>query len=110
MRTIANSKSRLLDPDKNPVIRSVVKPFVYDQFCAGTNKTEIQRTITDIKKLGFAGVILCYGRELQVDKNKGLLGHVDVADAQRNKEIEEWRDGTVETLGMVGKGDWLGIK
>lgn len=110
IRAIANSKSSLLDPDGNRLLKGVIKPFIYDQFCAGTNISEVQKTIADIKKLGFAGVILCYGRETEVNKDKTLSGYVAPNPNKQNEEIEQWRDGNLETLSMIDRGDWLGIK
>lgn len=109
MKKVANSQSLLLHPDKNILLRSLLKPFIYDQFCAGTNHIEVQNTVADIKRLGFSGVILCYGKELQVGENAQLLGHRE-QKALGAAEIEHWKNGNIQTLSMVGEGDWLGIK
>lgn len=106
VQKIANSKTALLNPDRNPVIRAVLKPLLYDHFCAGTNKTEISYTIDQVRKLGFAGVILCYGKEIQLSKDNQTIGSQGAREAQ----LLAWRDGTLETLDMVDAGNWLGIK
>lgn len=111
MRKVATSQSFLLNPDRNPVLRALVKPLVYDQFCAGTTRAEIQKNIARIKGLGFKGVILCYGKELQIEKPSEA--HAAAANAKEETmrlEVEAWRKGNLETLDMVGEGDWLGIK
>lgn len=110
LRIIANSKSALLNPDKNLLLRICLKPLIYDQFCAGTNRAEVQNTVADIKRLGFSGVILCYGKELQVDQNEKLLGSVGYNLKVPDAEINQWREGNLQTLSMIGEGDWLGIK
>ncbi|KAJ9654983.1 proline dehydrogenase [Coniosporium apollinis] len=110
MRTIADSKSALLDPDHNPVLRGVLKPLIYDQFCAGTTKDEVHRTAASIRNLGFAGVILTYGRELQINEKKGLVGLGREAVSQKSEDIKKWRDGNLKTLDMLQPGDWLAIK
>ncbi|CAK4030523.1 related to proline oxidase Put1 [Lecanosticta acicola] len=103
---IANSKSSLLNPDSNPILRAVVKPLIYDQFCAGTNQREIFKTRDFIRGMGYAGVILCYGKEIQISKSNELKS----TGFAQNNEIQQWKEGNLETLNMVGEGDWLGIK
>ena len=111
LKKVANSPSRVLNPDKNPLLRAIVKPFVYDQFCAGTNRLEIQGRISQIKSLGFSGVILCYGKEIQIQKSS--LSRVDdprFSHQAFDQELELWGQGNLETLDMIGDGDYLGIK
>ena len=110
MRTVANSKSSLLNPDRNLLLKALIKPLVYDQFCAGTNSREIQTTVANIRRLGFSGVILCYGKEFQIDENKKLLGPLQNTQSQLDAEVEHWKVGNLRTLSMIGEGDWLGIK
>jgi proline dehydrogenase len=106
MRTIANSHSPILNPDKNPLIGAVVKLLIYNHFCAGTNKKEIDRTKVEAKQIGFSGIILCYGRETGV-------GDIDASQAGGERlaaEVAQWRDGNLQTIDMIGRGDWLGMK
>lgn len=108
LQWIANSSSRILNPDQNPVLRAIIKPLIYDHFCAGTNWEEICRTRENIKFMGFRGVILCYGKEA-VSTSGGLHSTGSNLSSQ-NSEIDCWRDGNLKTLDMSGEGDWLGIK
>ena len=108
MDRIANSKSLLLSPERNGLIRYVVKRLIYDHFCAGANKCEIGKTKNAIKAMGFSGIVLCYGREIQITKYSELRS--TGRETGPDKEITEWRDGTLETVDMVGEGDWIGIK
>jgi proline dehydrogenase len=105
-RAVANSRNPLLNPDFNPLLRFVLKPFIYDQFCAGTTRREIQKTISDVQKMGFAGVILCYAKEVLLDHDNQALG----SQGTRAAEVRKWLDGNLETLDMIGPGNWLGIK
>ena len=57
-RAIAESPSAKLDPDRNPLLRSTIRPLVYDQFCAGRDAAEIAKTSSLIKQLGFPGIVL----------------------------------------------------
>lgn len=107
---IANSSWSIANPDKNPVIRALVRPLIYDHFCAGTNVDEIRKTSTDIKGLGFSGIVLCYGKEVQVNAGNTFVGHTSANNAQIGQEVAQWRDGNLETLDMVQEGDWLGMK
>jgi proline dehydrogenase len=106
MRTIANSRSAILNPDSNPLIRAIVKPFIYNHFCAGTNKKEIDGTKAEAKRIGFSGIILCYAKETGVADINSSQGGVERLMA----EVTRWRDGNLETLDMIGAGDWLGMK
>ena len=111
LKRIANSPSGMLNPDKNPLLRAMVKPFVYDQFCAGRNRSEIQARMSQIKSLGFSGVILCYGKELQIQEP--IQPRVDdFKDSHQSvdQELEWWKQGNLETLNMLGDGDYLGMK
>lgn len=107
LEKIANSSSVVLSPDKNPLLRATIKPFIYDQFCAGRDRREIQQSIQQIKRLGFSGVILCYGKELQVDESHALASSKGIG---LDPEINQWKEGNLETIVMVGESDFLGIK
>lgn len=70
---------------------------------------EIHRTASEIKRLGFSGVVLCYGKEVQVTDDK-FLGYDESKTTAMDAEIEQWKNGNLETLNMVSQGDWVGIK
>jgi hypothetical protein len=106
---IGTSQSPWLNPDRNPVLRAVIYHLVYKQFCAGRNKAEIAMTSAMIRQLGFSGVVLCYGREVQVEEAK-FVGYDDSRSSTMAAEISQWANGNLYTLGMVEQGDWLGIK
>ena len=111
LKKISNSPSRLLNPDINPILRAIVKPLIYDQFCAGTNSAEIQAKISQIKSLGFSGVILCYSREHQASSSERRPNHnLDEAHTPLNEELKSWKRDNLDTLSMIGSGDFLGIK
>jgi proline dehydrogenase len=105
MTAIANSRSPLLSPDYNPLLRVMIKPFVYDQFCAGSHKPEIQKTIQQISDMGFDGVIMQYAKEFAPGEQ-----HESPSSAEGDPELEHWVKGNLETLDMIESGNWLGIK
>lgn len=109
LKKIAESRSALLNPDRNPIIRAVVKSLIYDHFCAGTNKSEIRHSISQFKNIGYSGVILCYGKEFDVRKQAGKLPN-ELGSAQMDEELEHWYKGNLETLDMLSEGDVLGMK
>lgn len=111
MNKIANSESRLLNPDKNPVLHFLVRKLVYDHFTAGETATEVKKTVADMKSIGFKGVILGYAKEVSVTGGKSgfELAHLTAEDASEST-IREWKEGTLKTLGMIGEGDILAVK
>lgn len=106
---MAYSQSVLLNPDANPVLRAIVKPLFYDQFCAGTNQKEVFKTRDTIRRLGYAGVILCYGKEIQISRSNKLQS-TGSKYADQALEVEQWKRGNLRTLDMIGEGDWIGLK
>ncbi|KAH0839179.1 proline oxidase Put1 [Fonsecaea pedrosoi] len=52
LQKVSGSRSVFLNADKNPLIRAMVLPLIYRQFCAGRNEAEVQRTIEQIKNMG----------------------------------------------------------
>lgn len=113
MNFIVQSKSPLLITDRNPILRGVIRAAVYDHFCAGTNVAEVKRSINEIKKAGYAGVILGYGREIVVDTAaSGTVEGVDntVTASGEDKHIVQWLEGNQATLSMIGENDYMNIK
>ena len=108
MQRISYSPSWFLNPDRNPILHGIVRGIFYDHFCAGENEKEVKETIGNIKKMRFEGVILGYARETlahtSVD-SKATAGSVSIEEA-----VERWKKGTLETLALIGPGDFLAIK
>ncbi|KAF4250485.1 hypothetical protein CNMCM8980_000853 [Aspergillus fumigatiaffinis] len=80
---------------------------------AGTNEAEVRKTVQDMKSLGFKGVILGYAREsiAKADENDNNSFQVEKGqEAIQDQAVEEWREGNLRTLKMIGAGDFLGIK
>lgn len=112
----------LFSVEKNPFLYWLLKKTLYTHFCAGENKREVTATIRWIKEMGFKGVILTYAREVVVDETSkqeevGVGAHeiskgdVVVPEAGIFDEgIEAWRQGVLETVGMIGEGDFLALK
>lgn len=112
MARICNKEAWLLNPDRNFILRAVIKKLFYNHFCAGENEEEIKQNISTMKKMGFEGVIMGYARETVVDKSAtaeeaaGLGGSASATE----KAIIDWKLGTLRTLSMLGNGDFIGVK
>ncbi|KAH8427612.1 uncharacterized protein LDX57_005324 [Aspergillus melleus] len=115
---IVHPRIALLDVNKNPILRGILKPIFYNHFCAGENGNEVRSTVRNIKDMGFKGVILTYAREVVVDASKEKTTSPETSSEtgnysptpSHNPDIEAWRQGVLETVEMVGKGDILALK
>ncbi|KAJ5194704.1 Proline dehydrogenase [Penicillium cinerascens] len=113
LNVVTNSKSAFLNPDRNPILNKLLRWTVYDHFCAGTNRAEVSKTVADIKRIGYQGVILGYSREIVLDPNEKLARDETGSTTYSDKcyeMVEEWKNGTLDTLSMVGPGDFLAVK
>lgn len=115
MNLLAHTTNPLLNPDHNPLLRSLIKSTFYAQFCAGENAPEVRATIAKLKGLGFSGVILGYAREVVLTDaqtkdlaNFGLKGE-EMEEAVRN-EVLPWAKGTLETVRLASEGDYVALK
>ena len=106
----------LLDVDRNPLLHGILKQTFYKQFCAGENPAETQVTLRRFKELGFRGTILTYAKETVFDHKTntshglGIVNDLSQEKAQYCPTIEAWRKGTVETIDLLGDGDYLAVK
>ncbi|KAI5459102.1 proline oxidase PrnD [Mariannaea sp. PMI_226] len=111
MSILANSSSAILNPDKNPLLRVFLKKTFYAQFCAGENATEVRDTISNLKGMGFTGVILCYAKEVVLSKEQAAkLGVGQETEEAIKNEILPWAEGTLETVRLVQPGDYVALK
>jgi proline dehydrogenase len=115
MSVLANSHSPALNPDRNPLLRFILKKTFYAQFCAGENAAEVRHTIASLKKIGFSGVILGYAKEVVLTdaQTRDLTSNgIHSAAAQEciNTEIKPWADGTMATVTLASPGDFVALK
>ena len=113
LNTLSHSRSSFLNADRNPVLNKILRWTVFNHFCAGTNREEVSRTVADVKKIGYQGVILGYSREIVLDPNERVtqdeVGTPTYSD-KCYEIVDEWKNGTLETLRMIGAGDFLAVK
>jgi hypothetical protein len=102
LRRMLDPRAVLLSPERNRALRWLFKHSFYAQFCAGENKTEVQRTVARVKAAGYTGVIL----ELALEVLKGEAG----AARTTGDEIALWRRGMLDTVDMSAPGDFIALK
>ncbi|KAF2850965.1 FAD-linked oxidoreductase [Plenodomus tracheiphilus IPT5] len=109
------NRSFLFNVDRNPVLKSILKRTLYNQFCAGESEQETKECVRQLKDLGFKGVILTFAKETVFDhrsKSADLLSSekpVETAVAH-DADIETWRVGTLKTVDLISAGDILALK
>ena len=111
MGFIAKTKLSLFNPDKNPILNKMMRWVLYDHFCAGANAAEVARSAGELKRMGFRGVILGFAKEvvLPKDGSASSANKTDYTAAEYNI-LKQWKEGTLETLKMMGTEDLLAIK
>jgi proline dehydrogenase len=91
-----------------------LKKTVYAQFCAGETPAEIKGTVTQLKQMGYAGVILAYAKEvmLQGKDAEAFDAGLDCSEQERctREEIAAWKNGNIETVKLAEKGDFVALK
>ncbi|PNY24256.1 proline dehydrogenase, mitochondrial [Tolypocladium capitatum] len=114
MAALAHSTNPLLNPDRNPLLRYVLKKSFYAQFCAGENAPEVRGTIARLKGIGFTGVILGYAKEVVLtDKQADQLEACKLGEETQqsiDSEIVPWAEGTMETVRLAEPGDFVALK
>ena len=108
---VAHSSSALLNPDRNPLLHYLLKKTFYAQFCAGETRNEVQKTVKGLKSMGYKGVILAYGKEIVLEKGEKVdISSNHSTDPTAEKDVQAWREGTLQTVQMAEEGDMIGLK
>lgn len=100
LRTMLESNNPILDL-RNPLMKKLLYETFYKQFCVGWDKASVDRGTSEMRRLGYAGVVLEYPLEVLVDAN---------TKTDESKDVEIWRSGMLETVAMAQPGDFLGLK
>ncbi|KAL1964778.1 hypothetical protein VTN77DRAFT_6645 [Rasamsonia byssochlamydoides] len=106
LSALAHPRTSLTDVSRNPALHWLIKQTIYKQFNAGENKQEVQRTIDDIKQLGYRGVLLGYAREVLVGESNTSPQDEKAA----REEVDTWLQGTLQTVDMATEGDFVALK
>ncbi|CAG9953554.1 unnamed protein product [Clonostachys rosea f. rosea IK726] len=112
---ISKSKSGvILNVDRNPLLRWIMKNTFYKQFCAGESGRETRSTMDLLQNLGFRGTILTYAKETVFDFHSNSSFGQGVSNSAKEGEncpsIEAWRTGNMETVNLLQEGDQLAMK
>ncbi|OBT87442.1 hypothetical protein VE02_04675 [Pseudogymnoascus sp. 03VT05] len=110
---LASSPSPFLNPDRNPLLRALLKRSFYAHFCAGETPTEVSRTINSLKEMGYKGVMLCYAREVVLDARAAAALEASggiATEAVITNEILPWKQGTLKTVSLVAPGGFVAVK
>lgn len=111
MTYMANSKSVILNPDKNRLVDGLMRVLFYNHFCAGSSDLEVRKTVSTMKEMGFKGVILGYAKEIIVDPAATREEAARSGSATSiESAIDRWREGNLRSLPMIGNGDFLAVK
>ncbi|KAL4926734.1 putative proline oxidase Put1 [Aspergillus undulatus] len=111
LKYVIESRSSLLHPSRNPAMRRILRTTIYNHFCAGENEVEVRQSVQRMKALGFKGVALGYAREsvAKIDVKDPAVPAVIKQEAL-DRAVDEWKDGNLRTLRMIGDGDCMNIK
>jgi len=116
MTLLAHTKSPLLSPERNPLLRTLLKKTFYAQFCAGETSPEVKHTISTLKDIGFKGVILGYAKEVVLSPAEKASLSASVCESPAaleacvKQEITPWASGTLETVALTSPGDFVALK
>ncbi|KAH8173708.1 proline dehydrogenase domain-containing protein [Sarocladium implicatum] len=105
----------LLNVERNPILRSIVKQTIYKQYCAGETPSETRATMRSFQDMGFRGTVLTFARETVFDHKKHQVGNPRAQDGVEDGSgwsdpIDKWREGTVKTVELLREGDQLALK
>ncbi|KAL3479655.1 FAD-linked oxidoreductase-like protein [Aspergillus californicus] len=112
MKYMIESQSSLFHPSRNPAMRYLLRTTIYNHFCAGENEKEVRQCVQRTKDLGFKGVILGYAREsvARMDIVKDPTADDSTKQEVLDRAVDEWKEGNLRTLSMIGKDDYLSVK
>ncbi|KAL8901934.1 MAG: hypothetical protein Q9207_004944 [Kuettlingeria erythrocarpa] len=101
---LAHSSSPWLQ--HNRALHFILKKTFYRQFCAGETPSEVQRTVADLKDMGFQGIILAYAKEIVLEKGTA----VEEGNCDEAKDVKEWKKGTIETVRLTDRDGYAALK
>ncbi|KAM3477340.1 hypothetical protein MY5147_002740 [Beauveria neobassiana] len=112
MGLITHPKIPLFNPETNPLLNTLVRHVVYDQFCAGTNEAEVAKSIQSFKTLGYQGVILTFAKEIVLSEEERAAAAANPGQyTQAHRDlVASWRDASLASLRMLQPGDVLAMK
>lgn len=107
---LAKSKSPLLNPDRNPVVRYVLRKTIYAHFCAGETLNDVRTTLSGLRGIGYRGVILAHAKEITLEGGGKVTVKEKYDDLVATTDVETWKQSNLETLNMVDQSDFVAVK
>lgn len=110
LKVLANSKTALLNPDRNRLLRYALDKTLYKQFCAGESAADIRKTIKEAKRIGFSGAILAYATESpsQPAEETETISHESIGNTSPG--LIEWLESSLKTVRLGEPGDFVAFK
>lgn len=115
MSMLAHTTNPVLNPDRNPLLKQLIKKTFYAQFCAGETGPEVKSTMAGLREIGYSGVILGYAREVVLSQSQLKALSTRGMDEETAKEciqneVIPWAKGTLETVRLAEPGDYVALK
>jgi proline dehydrogenase len=111
---IANSRSRIFNPDKNRILHALLKKTFYAHFCAGETPSEVRQVVGGLKQMGYQGVMMGHAQEEVLTKEQKAqvdsLPETPEQEVLNNENIQRWRHNTLATLDLSEQGDFVCLK
>ena len=102
---LISSKYHIFDVDKNLLLRWLLRVTFYNQFCAGEQPHEVKASLHALRRQGYQGAIVEYANEVM-----GELGNEAKYQTRAAQDIENWKNGLLNTIAVTEPGDWVGLK
>ncbi|KAJ2905770.1 hypothetical protein MKZ38_004447 [Zalerion maritima] len=84
----------------------VVERTFYDNFCLGKTRGEIERSMSELRRMGVSGTIVSFAREASAD----AWPEHSVVLAENDPQLQDWIELNLETIDRLQKGDFLALK
>lgn len=115
MSMLTHTTNPILNPDRNPLLKQLIKTTFYAQFCAGETGPEVKATMAGLREIGYSGVILGYAREVVLSQSQLKALSTRGMDDETAKEciqneVIPWSKGTLETVRLAEPGDYVALK
>ena len=108
LSAVAYHPHPLLNPDKNPLVRWLLRSTLYRHFCAGESPAAVQQTLARLRQQGVGEVILGWARE--IEKRGEKFDVEDDGQHSDDQEIRQWQEGSARTISMVPAGQFAALK
>ncbi len=107
MDYLSRSELWVTNPDRNPILKALIKMLFYNNFAAGENSGQVKNTVATLKSMGCHGVVLGYAKETMSGESGSATATTDVSPIS---QIGQWKIGNLQTVELVGENDIVAVK